>query len=416
LERIRRGARDLKRYLSVALGILTAIGGYVDVGAIVTAGQAGSKFGFGLLWAMVLGTICIIFLVEMVGRMGAMGNKAYADILREKFGIKFVLLPLASELIANFLLLAAEIGGAAFAIYLITGVSFQLWTVVVALVLWVLLWRGNFSIIENGTSILGLVALCFLVAAFKLGTPWGRAAEEIVLPSISGSTTEYFNIAASILGAIISPYLLFFYSSGSEEEGWTRRMIRSNRVIAVVGMGFGSITAIAIILVSAMALQPLGIQVEQLQTVGLGLVEAFGALGMYLFAATLFITCFGAATEIALALSYEVTQIMGWRYGEDRKPSNAPIFNLIFPLYIIGSTLLMGLSGIDPVQLTVYATIFTALILPVVVVPFLAVMNDPRYLKDQTNHWFANTAVLLIIVLAFILSITSVPLTIITGG
>lgn len=125
----------MKKYLSVALGILTAIGGYVDVGAIVTAGQAGSKFGFGLLWAMVLGTICIIFLVEMVGRIGAMGNKAYADILREKFGIKFALLPLASELIANFLRLAAEIGGAAFAFYLITGVSFQLWTVVVALVL-----------------------------------------------------------------------------------------------------------------------------------------------------------------------------------------------------------------------------------------------------------------------------------------
>ena len=408
----------MKRYLSVALGILTAIGGYVDVGAIVTAGQAGSKFGFGLIWAMVLGTICIIFLVEMVGRMGAMSDKTYADILREKFGIKFALVPLASELIANFLLLAAEIGGAAFAFYLITGISFQLWTVVVALALWLLLWRGNFSIIENGTSILGLVALCFVVAAFKLGTPWGNAAEEVVLPSISGSGSplEYFNIAASILGAIVSPYLLFFYSSGSEEEGWTRKMIRSNRVIAVVGMGFGSIAAISIILVSAVALQPLGIQTEQLQTVGLGLVEAFGIWGGCLFAATLFITCFGAATEIALALSFEVTQVMGWKYGEDRKPKNAAIFNLIFPLYIVGSTLLMGLSGINPVQLTVYATIFTALVLPIVVIPFLAVMNDRMYLRDQTNHWLANTAVLLIIVLAFIISVTSVPLTIITGG
>ena len=408
----------MKRYLSVALGILTAIGGYVDVGAIVTAGQAGSKFGFGLLWAMVLGTICIIFLVEMVGRMGAMGNKAYADILREKFGIKFALLPLASELIANLLLLAAEIGGMAFALYLVTGVSFRLWTVVVALALWLLLWRGSFSLIENGTSLLGLVALCFVVAALKLENPSGEAAEEVVLPSIggSGSPAEYFNIAASILGAIISPYLLFFYSSGSEEEGWTRKMVRSNRVIAVVGMGFGAIAAVSIILVSAVALKPLGIQAEQLQTVGLGLIKAFGIWGVYLFAATLFITCFGAAAEIALALSFEVTQIMGWKYGEDRKPKNAAIFNLIFPLYIIASTLLMGLSGIDPVQLTVYATIFTALILPLVVIPFLAVMNDRMYLRDQTNHWFANTAVLLIIVVAFVISVTSVPLTIITGG
>ena len=313
----------MSRYLSITLGILTATGGFVDVGAIATAGEAGSKFGFGLVWAMLLGTLCIIFLVEMVGRMAAMSDKAYADILREKFGIKFALLPLTADLVANFLVLAAEIGGAAFALYLITGVPFQLWTAAVALVLWLLLWRGSFGLIEDGTSILGLVTLCFLVAAFALGTPWREAAKEVVFPSISGggSVAEYFYVAAAILGAIISPYLLHFYSSGGREEGWTRRMVRSNRVIAIVGMGFGSVAAVSIILVSAVALQPLGIQVDQLQTVGLGLVAAFGLWGVYLFAATLFICCFGAAVEVALALSFEVTQVMGWKYGEGKKPT-----------------------------------------------------------------------------------------------
>jgi Mn2+/Fe2+ NRAMP family transporter len=407
----------LKRYLSVTLGILTAIGGYVDVGAIATAGEAGSKYGFGLIWAMLVGTVCIIFLIEMVGRMSAMSDKTYMDILREKFGIKFALLPLASELIANFLLLAAEIGGAAFALYLLTGIPFQIWTAAVALALWLLLWRGSFSLIEDGTSILGLVTLCFLVAAFTLGTPWGAAAKGVVLPSIgSGSPVDYFYIAAGILGAIISPYLLFFYSSGSQEEGWTRRMVRSNRVIAVVGMGFGSVSAISIILVSAVALKPLGIQVGQLQTVGLGLVKAFGIWGVYLFAATLFICCFGAAAEIALALSFEVTQIMGWKYGEDRKPREAAVFNLIFLVYIVGSTLLIGLTGMDPLQLTIFSVVFTALVLPAVVVPFLAVMNDPTYLEDQTNGLFSNVAVLLIVLLTFVLSAVSIPLTILTGG
>jgi Mn2+/Fe2+ NRAMP family transporter len=407
----------LKRYLSVTLGILTAIGGYVDVGAIATAGEAGSKYGFGLIWAMLLGTVCIIFLIEMVGRMSAMNDKAYMDILREKFGIKFALVPLASELIANFLLLAAEIGGAAFALYLLTGIPFQIWTAAVALALWLLLWRGSFSLIEDGTSILGLVTLCFLVAVFVLGTPWGAAARGTVLPSIgSGSPIDYFYIAAGILGAIISPYLLFFYSSGSQEEGWTRKMIRSNRVIAVVGMGFGSVSAISIILVSAVALKSLGIQVGQLQTVGLGLVKAFGIWGIYLFAATLFICCFGAASEIALALSFEVTQIMGWKYGEDRKPRKAAIFNLVFLVYIVGSTLLIGLTGMDPLQLTIFSVVFTALVLPAVVVPFLAIMNDPAYLKEQTNGHFSNVAVLLIVLLTFVLSAVSIPLTILTGG
>jgi Mn2+/Fe2+ NRAMP family transporter len=193
-------------------------------------------------------------------------------------------------------------------------------------------------------------------------------------------------------------------------------MVRSNRVIAIVGMGFGSVSAVSIILVSAVALKPLGIQVDQLQTVALGLVRAFGIWGVYLFAATLFICCFGAAAEIALALSFEITQVMGWKYGEDRKPKEASIFNLIFTCYIVASTLLIGLTGIDPLQLTIFSVVFTALILPVVVVPFLAVMNDPAYLEDQTNGLFSNVAVLLIILLTFVLSAVSIPLTILTGG
>src|SRR5256714_10463300 len=102
------------------LGIITAIGGFVDVGNIATAGEAGSKFGFSLVWAVLLGTVVVIFLIEMVGRMAAMGDKAYADIIREKFGIKFALLPLSADLIANFLLLSAEIGGAGVAAYPVT--------------------------------------------------------------------------------------------------------------------------------------------------------------------------------------------------------------------------------------------------------------------------------------------------------
>jgi Mn2+/Fe2+ NRAMP family transporter len=408
----------VKNYLSIALGILTAVGGYVDVGAIATAGEAGSKFGFGLLWAMVLGTICIIFLIEMVGRLSAMGDKAYADILREKFGFKFALLPLSADAIATFLIMAANIGGASFALYLITGISFQVWTVVVGLALWLLLWRGSFSLIETGTSLLGLVALCFLVAAFVLGTPWNKATTEIVLPSMvgRGGPAEYFNIAAGIFGAVISPYLLYFYSSGGQEEGWTRRMVRTNRVIAIVGMGFGAVAAISIVLVCAVALQPLGIQVDQLQTAGLGLVSAFGIWGVYLFAATLFVCCFGAAAESVLGFSFEVTQIMGWKYNVNKKPRDSAIFNLIFSLYIIVGSLLVALAGIDPLELTIFATGFTAFMLPVVVGPFLAVMNDPMYLKDQTNGWVSNIAVLLIIMLAFILSITSIPLMIVGEG
>jgi Mn2+/Fe2+ NRAMP family transporter len=137
---------------------------------------------------------------------------------------------------------------------------------------------------------------------------------------------------------------------------------------------------------------------------------------VYLFAATLFICCFGAAVEVALAMSYEVTQIMGWKYGEDKRPKEASIFNLVFLGYIIAGTLLIGLTGMDPLQLTIFSVVFAALILPAIIVPFLAIMNDPAYLKDQTNRWFMNVAVVLITLLAFVLSAATIPLMLATGG
>src|SRR5215213_4057636 len=98
----------MNKWLQVALGILTATGGFVDVGAIATAGAAGSTFGLGLVWAMLLGTLAIMLLVEMSGRLAAVSKKTYADGIRERFGFKFYLLPLTSELIANVIMLAAE--------------------------------------------------------------------------------------------------------------------------------------------------------------------------------------------------------------------------------------------------------------------------------------------------------------------
>lgn len=115
----------MKPWLSLALGIVTAIGRFLDAGTIAAAGDASARFGLGLIWAVVLAMVAIILLVEMVGRFTAVSHKTYADAIRENFGFKFFLLPLFSELIAQVLLLAAELGGIAIALSLLTGISWH---------------------------------------------------------------------------------------------------------------------------------------------------------------------------------------------------------------------------------------------------------------------------------------------------
>jgi Mn2+/Fe2+ NRAMP family transporter len=406
----------VKKWLSIALGILTATGGFVDVGAISTAGGAGANFGLGLVWAMVLGTVAIMLLVEMTGRLSAVSGKAYADVIRERFGLKYAVLPIGSELIANTFMLAADLGGIAIAVSLLTGIEWHGILPLAALFIFAFVWRGPFALIENGPAILGLVTLTFWVGIWALGGPEQELLATAWKPVIpSGELAEYLFLAAAILGAVISPYLLYFYSSGAQEERWSRRSLGVNRVTAIVGMGFGSTTAIALIVLSAMVLEPLDIAGTTLAEIGLSMSAALGTFGATLFAIALLVTATGAALEVLLAMGYNVSQTFGWEWGEERLPAEAPRFNLVMLLFI-GSTLLVALIGIDPLHLALLGSALTALILPISLSPLLLVMNDRTYMGSSRNGLVTNLATIGILLVAFVVAIVSLPLLILTGG
>src|SRR2546423_11134444 len=149
----------MKKGLQLALGILTAIGGFFDIGNLVTAAQAGAKFRFQLLWSLALGTLIVIFLVEMSGRFAAVTKKAIPEAVREHFGARFWLVPFVVLMLVHFLTLAAEIGGIAFALQLVTDIPFTFWAIPVGILLWLFLWRATFSAIEYSTASLGMISL-----------------------------------------------------------------------------------------------------------------------------------------------------------------------------------------------------------------------------------------------------------------
>ena len=142
----------MKKYLEVALGIFTSIGGFLEVGAIATTAQAGAQFGFRLAWVLLLGTICVIFLVEMSGRLSAVSKHTLQDAMRERFGAGFFLVSTIPGMVVDWLVLASEIGGVALGLQLVTGISYQWWAFPVAIAAWLLLFIA--SVRELGASIL----------------------------------------------------------------------------------------------------------------------------------------------------------------------------------------------------------------------------------------------------------------------
>ena len=404
----------MKRWLGIALGVVTSFGGFLEIGSIATATQAGADYKYQLLWAVVLGTICIALLVEMSGRFAAVSKHTVADAMRERFGIHFFTVTLLLIFLVSLLVLAAEIGGVAVALEYATGVSYLVWALPVGLFAWALVWYGTFSVIENGISELGLVTIAFLVAALQLGPDWKAVAHGLVPAVKVKDPAHYAFIAVSILGASISPYLFYFYSSGAIEEKWDVTYLAPNRVIAAIGMGFGGGLSIAVLMLGALVLAPRGVKVDSYHQLPMLLTSPWAKLGLFLFAGSLFITCLGATAEIALALGYQVAQGLGWNWGEDLPPSGDARFSLTYSSTLLIATLLVFI-GIDPVKLTNLSMALTSATLPVAIFPFLVLMNDEKYLGEHTNGWFGNVAILLVTLLAAVLAIVSIPLEI-AGG
>jgi NRAMP (natural resistance-associated macrophage protein)-like metal ion transporter len=404
----------MKKILQLTLGIITSVGGFLEIGSVTTAAQAGASFGYKLLWAILLGTICLIFLVEMSGRLAAVSKHTIVDATRERFGFPFFSMVMLGMVIVAFLVLVAELGGIGLSLQILTGIGFPWWAVPVSLAVWLLMWKGTFSLIENGASLLGLVTVSFVVAAVKLHPDWGSAAHGF-LPTVPGDQkAKYGFIAVSILGASISPYLMYFYSSGAIEDKWDESYIPMNRIIAGFGMTFGGLLSAAVLIAAALSLQPRGIDVEKFEQVALLMTPALPKWGFFLFAFAMLFACLGAALEISLAIAYFFAQGFGWSWSEDLTPSKDARFCFVYTLIIFLAAIPL-LFGIDPIKVTMISMALTAATLPLPIVPFLFLMNDPIYLGKHRNGWISNTIVTIVIVISFVLAVISIPLQIMGG-
>jgi Mn2+/Fe2+ NRAMP family transporter len=398
----------------LVLGVVTSIGGFVEIGSISTSAQAGSEFGYQLLWAIAIATVMLAMLSEMSGRLAAVSKQPLAAAVRERFGIHFQIVPIVAELCIDVLLLAAEIGGVAIAIKLLTGIGLQMLVLPVGAVVWLLLWFCGFSVLEYGIGLLGLTTLCFVVSAWRLGPDPVDVARSFIPSVADHDRLRYAFLAISIVGATVSPYLVNFYSSGCVEEKMTEKELWVDRTTSYLGMCFGGVVSMGVLITSAMVLGPLDIRVDSFEQAALMLVPAFNRWAIGLFAASLGIGCLGAAAEIAVNGGYMLSQVGGWSWGASRRRRDAPRFVVAFTIVLL-LALAVSMSGVDPIQLTLISVALTVMVMPLVVLPFLVLMNDRRYVKDHTNGPIQNGILAALTIAGAIMALVIVPLEILGG-
>jgi manganese transport protein len=405
----------VKKLLGVTLGILTAIGGFVDIGDLVTNALVGARFGMRMAWVVVVGVIGICLYAEMSGRVVALSGRPVFDLIRERLGPRTGMITLIASFLVTLLTLIAEIGGVALAFELASGVNYLLWMPLVALAVWWVIWRVKFSRLEQMFGLLGLLLIVFAVALFKLGPDWGQLLRQATSPHPAGHETwaTYAYYAIALFGAAMTPYEVFFFSSGGVEEKWGRRDLAKARTNVFVGFPLGGLLSLAIAGCAAVLYLPAGIQVSTLGQVTLPVAVALGKLGLAVVLIGVFAATFGAALETALSCGYTIAQYRGWQWGKLVRPREASRFHVVMIVCLILAVLTL-LTGVDPVLVTEYSVVFAAMALPLTYLPILIVANDPDYVGQETNGRVRNFFGLIYLALLVIASVAAIPLMIVT--
>ena len=409
----------MKKFLEIFLGILTAMGGFVEVGELVFSVNAGAKFGYSLLWVTAIGTIGIIVFGEMSGRIAAVTQQPIFSAIRQRMGYNAALGTLVAANAASLLTCAAEIGGVALILKLLFGGNYFLLIIVAFVFFIIVIWFLSFQAIERVFGLLGLTMIVFVVAAVYLGPDWSSFAKGFIpnLPPVESSKeyASYAYFAVALLSSIMLPYETYFYAAGAIEDGWNATYVTMNRIIVIVGFLLGSLLSVGLLVIGAVYFGPLSIEPQIPGTVALAPAMLFGKWGLILALLGMFFAISGAAIENALTCTYNLSHFLGWNWGKFRPPKDAPRFHIAWMVTLVIATLIV-LTGIDPVQIVEYAIVFSVVILPLTFLPILLAANDTDYMGPFANGWLAKSLGWIYLIIITLAAIAAIPLLIITQG
>ena len=404
----------MRNVFGVALGIIAAIGGFVDIGDIVFNVAAGAAFGYQLLWAVVIGVGGIITYAEMCGRVAAVSGSAVFDAVRERLGLGVGFVALVAGQLVNLLTLAAEIGGVAIVLQLLSGLPYRVLLVLALVVLAAVLWLMPFSWIERVFGYCGLALLVFVVAAIKLNPDWGAVAHGFVPSTGTGDGWVYAYFVVGLVGAAMVPYEVYFYSSGAVEEQWGPKDLGLNRANVLIGYSLGGILSFALMICAGALLLPKGIQADLLGTVALVAQAPLGEIGLILALVGMLFAVSGAAIDSAFSGAYNIAQFFGWEWGKYRHNVGAPRFTLAWAAMLVLGFLIV-VTGVDPILVTEYSVISSVVALPLTYVPILLVANDRAYMKRYANGALANVFGIFYLLIVLAIAVAAVPLMILSN-
>jgi Mn2+/Fe2+ NRAMP family transporter len=381
LHRLRRPRAGALRWLAILGPGLIASAAGNDAGGIATYSAAGARFGYDLLWVMVLLIPALGVVQETSARLGAATGRGLLDLVRERYGIAWALVVTAVILVANGGVVVTEFVGVAAAGELL-GVTRWLTVPAAALLVWGLVVFGSYPKVEKVFLAMTLVFFAYPVTVAMVGPDWGEVARGAFVPTLRLDHAFLF-VMVGLLGTTITPYMQLFEQSSIVDKGVARRHYGPEKVDAWVGSLFGNLMSIAMIVATAATLHAAGhFEITSAADAARALEPLAGEQARLLFAVGLLGASLLAGGVLPLATAYAVTEMLGAPRGVSLDPRRAPLFFHLFTGIVAAGAAAALLPRLPIIPLLLGLQVLNGALLPVVLFFILRLGADERRMGE----------------------------------
>ena len=420
---MRRGAQGVRRtvarrkrllaYIAIlGPGMITANAGN-DAGGIATFASVGADFGYSLLWILIPITISLGIVQEMCARMGAVTGKGLADLIRERFGVRWTALIMLALLVANAGVTVSEFVGIAAATQLF-GIPHYVSVPLTAILIWFLIVKGSYKRVERVFLLMSLVFLGYVVSAFLSRPDWSAVAVGLVRPEFKLEQAFLFTFVA-VIGTTISPYMQVYVQSSVVDKGVTPENYNKTKADVWVGTIFAVLIVFFIIVSTAATLHKAGIQITSAEDAARALRPLAGQYAQTLFGFGLFGASMLAAGVLPLATAYSISEALGFEKGVSRSFREAPIFLGTFTFLVAVGAFIAIVPGLPLIRVLLVTQVINGLLLPFVLFAVLRLVNNKELMGRYVNGPIYNIAAWLTAILVTILSLLFILISLFPG-
>lgn len=374
-----------------------------DAGGITTYSLAAANYGYSILWMMIPTTIALVVVQEMCARMGAVTGKGLSDLIRESFGVKVTFYVMIALLLTNMGNSISEFAGIAASLE-IFGISKYISVPICAVLVWLLIVKGSYKVVEKVFLVACLIYIAYPIAAFMAGPNWTVVMKATVTPTFK-TDSAYLMTLIGIVGTTIAPWMQFYQQAAVVEKGITADQYNFSRIDVIFGCIMAIVVAFFMMVACAATIHLHGLKIETAADAALALKPLVGQHASALFALGLFNASLFAACILPLSTAYYICEGMGWESGVDKDFEQAPQFFWLFTIIIAISAGLILIPNAPLMAIMFISQVVNGAVLPFVLMFMIKLINDKNLMGTYVNGPVFNIIAWFTVVIMIVLTV-----------